>query len=85
VALECIRCHNCESGRGCARGIATTDPELTALIDLDWGTQRIINLFLAWRKELVRILKRLGIQDIRELVGRTECLVHLDYLKEKRR
>jgi glutamate synthase domain-containing protein 2/ferredoxin len=83
VALECIRCHNCESGRGCARGIATTDPELTALIDLDWGTQRIINLFLAWRKELVRILKRLGIQDIRELVGRTECLVHLDYLKER--
>ena len=28
VALECVRCTNCESGRGCARGIATTDPEL---------------------------------------------------------
>ena len=28
VALECIRCRDCESGRGCARGIATTDPEL---------------------------------------------------------
>ena len=21
VALECLRCHNCESGRGCAHGI----------------------------------------------------------------
>ena len=40
VSLECLRCHNCESGRGCARGIATTDPELTKLITQDWGTQR---------------------------------------------
>ena len=83
VALECIRCHNCESGRGCARGIATTDAELMNLIDLEWGTQRIINLFLAWRRELVRILKRLGMKSIRELVGCTECLVHLDYMKKK--
>ena len=28
VALECVRCANCESGRGCARGIASTDKEL---------------------------------------------------------
>jgi glutamate synthase domain-containing protein 2/NAD-dependent dihydropyrimidine dehydrogenase PreA subunit len=83
VALECIRCHNCESGRGCARGIATTDPELMALIDLEWGTQRVINLFLAWRQELVRILKRLSMKSISELVGRTDCLVHLDYMKRK--
>ncbi|PKN30257.1 MAG: FMN-binding glutamate synthase family protein [Deltaproteobacteria bacterium HGW-Deltaproteobacteria-21] len=81
VALECIRCHNCESGRGCARGIATTDPELSNLIDLEWGTQRIVNLFLGWRAELVRILKRLGMKSIQELVGRRDCLVHLDYMK----
>jgi glutamate synthase domain-containing protein 2 len=82
VALECIRCHNCESGRGCTRGIATTDQELMNLLDLEWGTQRIINLFLAWRKELVRILKRLGMKSLRELVGQTDCLVHLDYMKK---
>ncbi len=81
VALECIRCHNCESGRGCARGIATTDPELMKRIDIEWGTQRIINMFLAWRKEIIRILKRLGMKSIRELVGMTDCLVHLDYIK----
>ncbi len=84
VALECIRCHNCESGRGCARGIATTDPELMELIELDWGTQRIINLFTAWKQELCRILKRLGIARLQDLVGRTDCLVHLDYMKEER-
>jgi glutamate synthase domain-containing protein 2/NAD-dependent dihydropyrimidine dehydrogenase PreA subunit len=79
VALECIRCKNCESGRGCARGIATTDPELTDLIDVDWATQRLINLFAAWRTRLIEILSRLGMRDIRELVGRTDCLRHLDY------
>jgi len=82
VALECVRCHNCESGRGCARGIATTDPELAELIDLEWGTQRIINLFVAWSRELTRILKRLGMKSIGELVGRTDCLVHLDYINK---
>jgi len=81
VALECIRCHNCESGRGCARGIATTDPELMELIELDWGTRRIVNMFTAWRRELVRILKRLEMKSLKELVGRTDCLVHLDYMK----
>lgn len=80
VALECIRCHNCESGRGCARGIATTDADLMGLIDHEWGTQRIINMFMAWRRELIRILKGLGMGSLQELVGRTECLVHLDYL-----
>lgn len=80
VALECVRCNKCESGRGCARGIATTDPELSKLIDVDWGTQRIINMFLAWRAEIIRILKKLGMKSLKELVGRTDCLVHLDYI-----
>jgi glutamate synthase domain-containing protein 2 len=79
VALECIRCRNCESGRGCARGIATTDYELTDLIDVNWATHRLINLFAAWHTRLIEILFRLGMRDIRELVGRTDCLRHLDY------
>ena len=82
VALECVRCHNCESGRGCARGIASTDPRLSELITTEWGAQRIINLYAAWRKQLVDILKRFGMRSIRELVGRTDCLYHLDYQKE---
>jgi glutamate synthase domain-containing protein 2 len=79
VALGCIRCRNCESGRGCTRGIASTDPELTELMTLDWATQRLINLFAAWRMRLVEILHGLDMTDIRELVGRTDCLRHLDY------
>jgi glutamate synthase domain-containing protein 2/ferredoxin len=83
VALECVRCHNCESGRGCARGIASTDPQLSEMITIEWGAQRVINLYTAWRKQLVQILKSFGMRSIKELVGRTDCLYHLDYQREK--
>jgi glutamate synthase domain-containing protein 2/ferredoxin len=83
VALECIRCHHCESGRGCARGIATTDEELTGLMELEWGTQRITNMYLAWRNQLIHILKRLGMKSVTELVGRFDVLAHLDYINRE--
>jgi glutamate synthase domain-containing protein 2 len=50
------------------------------LIDLEWGTRRIVNMFLAWRGELLKIMQRLGMKRIGDLVGRTDCLVHLDYM-----
>lgn len=79
VALGCVRCSRCESGRGCPRGIATTDAKLAELIKLEWGSQRIINLYSAWRKELVDILRRFGMRKVSELRGRTDLLMHLDY------
>jgi glutamate synthase domain-containing protein 2 len=79
VALECIRCRNCESGRGCPRAIATTDPEFSNQMDVEWAAQRIINLYGSWRQQIVTILRLLGLRSITELVGRTDCLVHLDY------
>jgi glutamate synthase domain-containing protein 2/ferredoxin len=82
VALECIRCHHCESGRGCARGIATTDEELTNLMEHEWATQRIINMYLSWRKQLVHILRSFGMKSVTELTGRIDLLTHLDYMKE---
>jgi glutamate synthase domain-containing protein 2 len=79
VALECLRCYQCESGRGCVRGIATTDPELVDMIQVAWGVNRVSNLYYAWSWQLKEILRRLGLSSIRELVGRTDTLVHLDY------
>ena len=81
VALGCVRCTRCESGRGCPRGIATTDKELVTQMEVDWGTQRIINLYNAWRKELVQILQRFGMRSVSELRGRTDLLMHVDYSK----
>ena len=85
VALECIRCGNCESGRGCARGIASTDPELGYMTTEEWNEQRIVNMYIAWRKQWCEILRQFGMQSIKELVGRSDLLVHLDYLEEKKR
>jgi glutamate synthase domain-containing protein 2 len=82
IALGCVRCSRCESGRGCPRGIATTDPELETQMNIEWGTQRIINLYNAWRQELVDILRRFGMRKISELCGRTDLLSHLDYDEE---
>ncbi|MCP4374615.1 MAG: hypothetical protein GY794_00325, partial [bacterium] len=79
IALECIRCGVCESGRGCPRGIATTDSELAFLYDEDWAAQRLTNLLHAWCLEIRRLLQRFGISSVRELVGRSDLLVHLDY------
>jgi glutamate synthase domain-containing protein 2 len=78
VALGCVRCGNCESGRGCPRGIATTDPELARAVDVKWGAQRLINLYAAWRCAMVDILKRFGMRSVKELVGRYDCLTQVD-------
>jgi ferredoxin len=79
VALGCIRCGACESGRGCARGIATTDDELLEMVTVEWCTQRLVNLYSAWREMLVDILYRLGLDSVAALRGRTDLLTHLDY------
>ncbi len=85
VAVECVRCGNCESGRGCARGIATTDPELGIMTDEEYVEQRLVNMYMAWRRQWCDILRTYGLKSIKELRGRTDILVHLDYLEEEER
>jgi len=90
VALGCKRCENCERGRGCPSGIATTDSVLVYLISPDWGAQRVINLYCSWKKQWNYILTELDLENIRELrpsnevkfkKGRFNHLVHLDHLR----
>lgn len=85
VAVECVRCGNCESGRGCARGVATTDPELGIMTTQEWVEQRIVNMYSAWRKQWCDILRQYGMRSLKELVGRSDLLVHLDYMDEDER
>jgi len=79
VALGCIRCGCCESGRGCARGICTTDSELQQMLSIKWCTQRLVNMYHAWREMLIDLLYRLGLDSVAALRGRTDLLMHLDY------
>ena len=78
VALGCTRCSNCERGRGCPFGLTTTDPQLAQLVDPDWGAERLNHLYTSLQAQLRTILRRLGLRDVRELVGRMEIL---DYKK----
>jgi glutamate synthase domain-containing protein 2 len=85
VALDCIRCGKCESGRGCARGIASTDTELGHMITEEYAEQRIVNMYLAWRKQWCQLLRQYGLRSMKELVGRSDLLVNMDYLDEAER
>lgn len=90
IALGCKRCANCERGRGCPSGIATTDPILANYIDPEWGCQRIINMYSSWKKQWDYILTKLGLGSIKELLpknkvefkkGRFNHLIHLDHVR----
>ena len=69
VACGCTRCGNCEAGRGCPYGIASTDHELVELVQPNWGAQRISNLYYSWYNQLIDILWKLGLDDIADLRG----------------
>jgi glutamate synthase domain-containing protein 2 len=76
VAMGCTRCSNCERGRGCPYGLTTTDPELTRLVDPEWGAERLGNLYRSYQAQLREILRSLGLASVRELRGRTDLLVY---------
>ena len=47
--------------------------EAAALLEkiaIEWGTQRLVNLYNAWREMLVDILYRLGLDSVAALRGR---------------
>ena len=55
------------------------------MISETYAQQRIVNMYAAWRKQWCELLRQYGFTRIRELVGRSDLLVHLDYLDEAQR
>ena len=55
------------------------------MIDEAYVEQRLVNMYMAWRKQLCRLLRSFGLTSIKELRGRSDLLVHLDYLDEEER
>ena len=80
VGMGCTRCANCEggpSGRGCPWGLTTTDVELQEWVDQDWGSMRLNNLYGAMQWRVRDILRKLGLNSVRELRGRTDLLRYI--------
>ncbi len=74
VAIDCVRCGNCERDRGCPNGIATTDPLLEVQMTAEWVCERICNLYKSWAISFEQRLRQLGMHDIRQLRGRWDLL-----------
>jgi len=62
-----------ESGRGCARGIATTDSELGHIITGGMGGATPGQYVFSMAEAVVVHLRRYGMQSIKELVGSQTC------------
>jgi glutamate synthase domain-containing protein 2/NAD-dependent dihydropyrimidine dehydrogenase PreA subunit len=75
VAIDCVRCCNCERGRGCPIGIATTDPVLAPQLAPDLVEARVSNLYRSWAEYFGRRLRELGLGSVRALRGRRDLLV----------
>ena len=82
VAIDCVRCGNCERDRGCPIGIATTDPGLAPQLTAEWVRDRIVNLYTGWAGHMEKRLRGLGMKSITELRGRRDLLEYLSPAKE---
>ena len=74
VAIDCVRCGNCERDRGCPNGIATTDPILAHQMTAEFVCDRICNLYISWASTFEQRLRQLGMHDIQQLRGRWDLL-----------
>ena len=68
LALGCHLCRTCQTGK-CSWGIATQRPDLVKRLDPEIGTQRLVNLMTAWRREIMELMGGMGINSIEALQG----------------
>ena len=68
LALGCHLCRTCQTGK-CNWGIATQDPNLVKRLDINTGSQRLINLMTAWKHEIKEMMGGMGINSIEALKG----------------
>lgn len=62
AALGCRVCQACTSGNGeCPDGLDK--------LETGWGIQRLVNLTVAWRDQLLEMMGAMGMKDVRRLRG----------------
>ena len=50
-------------------------------VSIDWAENRVFNMYHGLSEQLRLWLSQLGLRSIPELVGRTDLIEHLDYLR----
>ena len=78
IAINCVRCKNCERDRGCPIGIATTDHELAPQLESEWVRDRIVNMYQSWAKYMEKRLRALNLPSVAHLRGRRDLLRSVD-------
>ena len=63
IALECRLCQQCAAGGRC--------PAMLEDAELDYATQRIVNLMGAWHSQIIEMMGAMGIREARRLRGET--------------
>ncbi|MFH1721274.1 MAG: glutamate synthase-related protein [Candidatus Altiarchaeota archaeon] len=76
IAVGCTVCQQCATGL-CAWGITTNDPIISQRMDVDWATQRIVNMFHSWDEELKEVLGTMGIDAVESFVGNRDRLRYI--------
>ncbi len=77
MALGCHLCASCQSGL-CNWGIATVRPDLATRLDVQQGTERLINLVTAWTNEIKEFMGAMGINAVEALRGNRRMLRGVD-------
>ena len=68
IAMGCHMCRTCQSGK-CNWGIATQRADLVKRLDPEIGSERLVNLLTAWKREIKEIMGGMGINSIEALRG----------------
>jgi len=63
VALECRLCYRCKKEKPCPVEIGN--------VELQWASQRVINLLGAWYNQLLEVMGACGIREARRMRGET--------------
>lgn len=77
LALGCHLCRACHEGK-CNWGIATQRPDLVKRLDIEDGTEKLINLVTAWKYEIEEMMGGMGINSIEALRGNRLSLRGID-------
>jgi ferredoxin len=61
IALECRLCYRCKEGKSC--------PVKLEDVEVNWASQRIVNLLSAWHNQLLEVMGACGIREARRMRG----------------